>query len=391
MIVATPVRGRAGTLAKWRTMARVAVRMMFHDRLKFLGTLAGVVFAVLLSNQQASVFLGLVDRNVMFVDHAGADLWILPASTETLQPGKLISDASLMQARVADGVAWAEPLLFGGATVALPSGGSEPVQLIGTRAPAFRGGPWNVVAGDGHSIANPGTMVFEDSERTKLGGLNLGSVREVNGRQVQVGGFTWGLAPFGPSYAFAEYDTAREMLHTPRDQESFVLVGLAPGADARKVQRDLQARIPEAKVVTKADFESSIIGYVVLRTGIGVTFGTSTIFGLVVGFVIVALSMFSAVVDNVRELGTLKAIGATTWDLGRVLWIQAIVYALVGSIIGLALVSQMASAARSPQMAMQLPPLLLGGTALLMLLLCIVASSLSLIRVRAVEPAMVFR
>jgi hypothetical protein len=91
---------------------------------------AGVVFAVLLSNQQAAVFLGLVDRNVMLVDHAGADLWILPASTETLQPGRMVSDASLMQARVVDGVARAEPILFGGATVALPSGGSEPVQLI---------------------------------------------------------------------------------------------------------------------------------------------------------------------------------------------------------------------------------------------------------------------
>jgi putative ABC transport system permease protein len=391
VITATPVQGRPGFFAKWRTMARVAVRMMFHDRLKFLGTLAGVIFAVLLSNQQAAVFLGLVDRNVMFVEHAGADLWILPASTETLQPGKMVSDASLMQARVTDGVAWAEPLLFGGATVALPSGGSEPVQLVGTRAPAFRGGPWNVVAGDAQAIARPGTMIFEDSERAKLGGLNLGSVREVNGHQVQAGGFTWGLSPFGPSYAFAEYDTAREVLRTPRDQESFVLVGLAPGVDARAVQKDLQARLPEVKVMTKADFEKSIISYVILRTGIGVTFGTSTIFGLFVGFVIVSLSMFSAVVDNVREFGTLKAIGATTWDLGRVLWIQAILYALIGSLVGLALVSQLASAARSPQMAMQLPPVLLGGTAVMMVVLCIVASTLSLLRVRAVEPAMVFR
>lgn len=391
MIVATPVDTRPGPLAKWRTMARVAVRMMFHDRLKFVGTLAGVVFAVLLSNQQAATFLGLIDRNVMLPEHAGADLWILPASSETLQPGKLVSEAALMQARVTDGVEWAEPLLFGGATVSLPSGGSEPVQLIGTRAPAFRGGPWNVVAGDPAAIAHPGTVIFEDSERAKLGGLNIGSVREVNGRQVQVGAFTWGLTPFGPSYAFAEYDTAREILHTPRDEESYVLIGLRPGADAKKVQRELQARVREAKVVTRAELEASILRYVIFRTGIGVTFGTSTVFGLVVGFVIVALSMFSAVVDNVREFGTLKAIGATTWDLGRVLWIQAILYALVGSLLGLALVSQIASAARSPQLAMVLPSSLLVGTTVLMVVLCIVASTLSLVRVRAVEPAMVFR
>lgn len=391
MIVAEPVSSRPGALAKWRTMARVAIRMMFHDRLKLVGTLAGVVFAVLLSNQQAATFLGLVDRNVMFVDHAGADLWIMPASMETIQPGKMISEAALDEARVADGVAWAEPLLWGNATVSLPSGGSEAVQLVGTRAPALRGGPWNVVAGEASAVARPGTMIFEDSERAKLGGLNVGSVREVNGRQVQVGGFTWGLVPFGPSYAFAEYDTARELLHTARDQESYVLIGLQPGADAQKVKRELQARVPDAKVVTKAELERSIVGFVILRTGIGITFGTSTIFGLLVGFVIVALSMFSAVVDNVREFGTLKAIGATTWDLGKVLWIQAVLYALIGSLVGLAVVSQLASAARSPQLAMQLPPVLLGGTTILMVVLCVVASTLSLVRVRAVEPAMVFR
>ncbi len=388
---AAPITTRPGALARWRTMARVALRMMLHDRLKFLGTLAGVVFAVFLSNQQAATFLGLVDRNVMFVEHAGADLWVLPQSTETLQPGKMISDASVMEARVTPGVAWSEPLLFGGATVSLPSGGSEPVQLIGTRQPAFRGGPWNVVAGDARALERPYTMLFEDSERTKLGSLNIGSVREVNGKSLQVGGFTWGLAPFGPSFAFAEYDVAREILHTQRDQASFVLVGLAPGADAAAVKRDLQARLPEMKVLTKAEFEQSIVRFVVFRTGIGVTFATSTFFGLLVGFVIVALSMFSAVVDNVREFGTLKAIGATMWDLARVLWIQAVLFALTGSLVGLALVSQIANAARSPQLAMQLPPQLLGGTAVLMIVMCIFASSLALLRVRAVEPAMVFR
>ena len=39
-------------------MARVGLRMMFHDKVKFLGTLVGVVFAVVLVNQQAGTGLG---------------------------------------------------------------------------------------------------------------------------------------------------------------------------------------------------------------------------------------------------------------------------------------------------------------------------------------------
>ena len=107
--------------------------------------------------------------------------------------------------------------------------------------------------------------------------------------------------------------------------------------------------------------------------------------------VIVALSMFSAVVDNLREFGTLKAIGATTWDLAKLLLVQSVAYALLGTLIGLALVTRIAEGIRSPKLAVILPPELLVGTTVLMVLLCITASSLALLRIRNIEPAMVFR
>jgi putative ABC transport system permease protein len=379
------------TLKMWRAMATMALRMMVHDRLKMIGILIGVVFAVLLTNQNAGTFLGLLYKNTMYLDNSGADVWIAPPSTEQLQAGKTIPDATMMQARVTPGVAWAEPILFGGATVSLPGGGSEQIQLVGVRGPDLKGGPWNMVSGRPDAILEPDTMIFEDSQRETLGGLNVGSLREVNGHRVVVGGFTWGLLPFGPSFAFADYDLAREILHTDSDRVNYVLVGLEPGRDPDAVARDLQARVPDAKVMTRSRFKRSLVGYVLTRTPIGTTMGTATIFGLVVGFVIVALTMFSAVVDNLREFGTLKAIGATTWDLAKVLFVQSVVYALAGSLIGLTIVTQVAGAIRSPKMGMILPVWLFGVTPLAMVVLCVVASSLSLIRLRKLEPAMVFR
>ena len=53
-------RKRAGFWVRWRTMGRVAIKMVFYDKLKLVGTLLGVVFAVVLSNQQAGTFLGLL-------------------------------------------------------------------------------------------------------------------------------------------------------------------------------------------------------------------------------------------------------------------------------------------------------------------------------------------
>jgi putative ABC transport system permease protein len=389
--VAHPLGGRASLFVRWQAMTQAAWRMMFHDRLKMIGTLFGVVFSVVLSNQQAGTFLGLVSKNTMFIDNCDADLWIVPKDTQALLGGQQLSDAPLLQAKVVPGVAWAEPLLFGTAAVKLPSGSTEAVTLIGTRAPGFHGGPWNLVAGSKDALKQPDTMIFEDSQRDQLGGINLGSVREVNGYKTRVGGFTWGLLPFAPSYAFADFEYAKTITHTDNDRLNYVLIGVQPGQDVRSIQAELQRRIPEAEVVTKSELRTRTVRYVLLRTAIGVTLGSSAAFGLLVGFVIVSLTMFSGVVDNLREFGTLKAIGATTMDLAKLLFVQSITYALMGSIIGLAAVTFMAKGIRSAQLALMLPPELFAGTVVLMMFLCVAASSLALMRLRKLEPAMVFR
>ncbi|MDP3279103.1 MAG: ABC transporter permease [Deltaproteobacteria bacterium] len=381
----------AGRLARWRVMARVGIRMMLHDRLKSIGTLVGVVFATLLVNQQAGTFLGLMQKNVMLVHNTRADLWVIPGTLPTLQPTTPMSIAVLHRAQVTRGVGWAEPLAYGGGSVKVPNGGTEQVTIVGTRLPRAAGGPWNVVQGNVSSLSEPGAMFFEDSEREKLGGINMRSRREVNNRRVHAVGFTWGLIPFGPAYAFTDYETAKDMLGLARDQTHFVLVGVAQGENVVTVRNRLREQIPSAQVLTRAEFERKIVMYILTRTAIGITFGTSALFGLIVGFVIVALTMFSAVIDNLREFGTLKAIGATNSDLAFLLFVQSVLFALMGTLIGLTLVTRMSEGIRSANLALVLPPQLFLGTAVGMVVLCVFASSLALLRVRKVEPGMVFR
>lgn len=389
--LAEPIRTKASWLTRARVMAAVAVRMMLHDRLKSLGTLFGVIFATLLATQQAGTFMGLIDKNTMLVANTRADIWIVPSAMPTLQASAPMPISTLHRASVVDGVEWAEPLAYGGAVLKVPGGGTEAVTVVGARLPRLAGGPWNIVAGDVRALSEPGAFFFENAERGKYGALNLRARRELNGRTVHAAGFTWGLIPFGPAYAFSSYETAADIVGLDRDHCHFVLVGVKPGQDAARVRDELQRRIPDAQVLTSAQFEQKIRSYILTRTSIGVSFGTSTFFGLLVGFVIVALTMFSAVIDNLREFGTLKAIGASNTDLALILLVQSVIYALVGSLVGLAVVTRIAAAMRSPNLAMVLSPTLFSATFAGMLLLCIVASSIALNRVRRVEPGMVFR
>lgn len=381
---------RGGRLRRAQATIVVALRMMLHDKAKLIGTTLGVVFAVVLAAQQLGVLFGLLQKNTMFVDNAGADLWIVPPGTTKTAPGQRLSTALLDQARATPGVAVAAPLLMIGTSVSKPGGGSEATTLVGFDLAAGLGGPWNIVAGDVAALRAPDALFFEDAQREKFGGLNLGSVREVGGHKVRVVGFTWGLQPFGPPFSFADIDTVRDLGAVPADQLSFVLIKLAPGADRAAVAADLAARCPTAKVIATPAFHATIVS-TLLRQQLGITFGTSTAFGLIIGFIIVALSMFSAVLDNLREYGTLKAIGLTSWDLTRMLIVQSIVYALLGSLIGLGLVALMSAGIRGPNLIVIVPRALVLATPLIMSALCMLASVLALRRVRRLEPGMVFR
>jgi len=104
-----------------------------------------------------------------------------------------------------------------------------------------------------------------------------------------------------------------------------------------------------------------------------------------------SVNQHSSVIDNIREFGTLKAIGCRNRDLALMLLMQSTIYGLLGSVIGLRLVTLMADGMRSPKMALVLPWQAFAATPVLMIFLCGLASLLALMRIRKVEPGMVFR
>lgn len=376
----------------WVSMGKIGIAMLFHDKLKLAGTLLGVVFAVLMSNFQTSLFLGLLLRNTMFVDQAGADIWITPPGTVALQGGDgTLPDNLVSAARGIDGVTWSAPLLMGAAAIKLPEGGQKPVMMVGTELPLAKGGPFHVVAGDPQSLVLPDAVFLEDTRRERFGGVNLGDVREVNGHRAEVVGFTTGLVPFGPPYAFASFDTAREMLGRPNHEVNYIMLGLDPAADPERVLRDLKAAFPDQLVMPKKELKARTIFFVLGESGIGQSIGMGVAMSVFCGFAIVALTMFSAVVDHLREFGTLKAIGATNSDLAKLLVVQAVTCAVIGVALGEALVSVQITAIRGAEMPLGIPWWLMLVTLVGMTFICIFASGMALMRVRRVEPAMVFR
>lgn len=377
---------------RWATMFRTAWKMAIHDRQQTIAAILGVAFAYVLIGENLSASGHYVDQSSSYVDATEADLWLVPPGEKAFMiAGSLVPLSALHQAQVTPGVEWAAPVVRGFAGIKTPDGGVEQVIVVGAQGPLLRGGPFSLVKGVNTAILSPNAIIVEDANREKHGGLNIGTMVELGGHRAHVEGLTWGLMTTFGSYAFAEYDFARSILEIDSDRCSVVLVRLDGTVGIERVRAELRERVPDALVLTSEEYRKRSHDFILYDGGlIGIVF-LGVLTGLTVGMAIVTLAMLSAVQQNLREFGVLKAIGATNSDLRRLLLVHAVLCSVVGSFVGAAALCQLAWVARTPRLIMMLPPAMLVALVPTMAFIAVASALLAIRRINRVEPASVFR
>ena len=119
------------------------------------------------------------------------------------------------------------------------------------------------------------------------------------------------------------------------DKFSQIYVKVDDPSRAQEVVNDLQKKLPENPIYTMEEFTSllTISSVTLLRDFIGVVIGVS----LIVGFIVVSMAMYTAVLERTREIGILKSMGASSAYILNLLLRETIVIAIVGSVLGIAL------------------------------------------------------
>src|ERR1700677_2375818 len=133
---------------------RLARRNLFQDRLRFVATIIGIVFSIVLVTVQLGLFLGFEKMVTTMIDHAPADLWIVARGTKCFEDPSLFDKRDRATAMSVGGVVDAAPVIIGFTEWSVPSGGVTPVFLVGADADGLR--PWNVVDGNVADLSKPG-------------------------------------------------------------------------------------------------------------------------------------------------------------------------------------------------------------------------------------------
>jgi putative ABC transport system permease protein len=373
-------------------MFSFAWKTLLCDRGKILTALVGVVFSVILVEVQGGLYVGLMRKARILTDHCGADLWVGHPDVQLVDLPQPIPESLISRVRAIPGVETAEPYLLGNAFATFADGHYENVWVIGSDPASLLGSGWNFVRGEATDLRRPDAVSVDLLDSDKLTSTEIGSVFEVNSCRARIVANTQGILPFTTTpYLFTSIDNARHYLRTPAGRCSYFLVRVQPGATVSEVAAEIDRRIPELAAYSSATLGARSENYWKQRTGIGISFGAATLLGLFVGLLMVAQSLYALALDHLRDYATLKAIGADSRQLLTVVLSQAGLIAVVGAAIGLGGVALIVQSFSTPIAPIEIPPTLLVGAVVLVLLICISAAWLPYFRIRSVDPATVLQ
>lgn len=171
----------------------------------------------------------------------------------------------------------------------------------------------------------------------------------------------------------------------------YFLVKAQPGVDSAELAQRIAETVPDVEAHTREAFASRTRMYWLFEMGVGIGFLAAALLGVLVGGVIVSQTLYAMTVEKLPEFGVLKALGAGMDLIARVVLEQSLVCGAAGLAAGLLLSYALGAAATAAGTAVMIPWPLAVGVAGMTFALSGTASLVSIVRLRRVEPASVFR
>ena len=373
-------------------MVSLARKNLWHDRLRFAITVAGVSFAVTLILVQVGLFMGLLGKSTVTIENASADIWVTSKETPNVDFAHTFPETTVLRVRGVPGVQRADNLILQFMNIMLPSGAEEGCLVYALDDFQAWNLPWNVQGADVRDLKRGRYILMDQSAVRRFGTFSIGDYREIVGARFKIIGTTTGAQSFTTApIVFMDFRNAQERLETLRNKAQYVLVKVEPGVDVAEVADGIRRTLPYNDVYTKADWARRSRSYWVVSTGLGMNMGVTVFLGILVGIVVVGQTLYTSAVEHVKEFGTVKAIGGSNWDIYKILGEQALIAAVVGfglgGVISLLMRPLMAKLYLTVLITPGFAATVFAGT----VLMCLAAAMLSFRRVASIDPALVFR
>jgi putative ABC transport system permease protein len=371
----------------------LATKSLLHDKLRFFITVSGVAFAVTLVFVQVGLFIGLMSNASLTIDHLDADLWVTSRNTPNVDFSHTFPDTHVKRVRSVEGVQRADNLIVWFMQVNLPTGAIEGTEVYALEDFASWNFPPGLAEGNVEDLRRGRYMMLDDSATKRWGKFGVGDYREIFGKRIKIIGRTSEAKSFTTTpLTFMDLRLAQSLnADTLRGNTTYILVKLAPGADAETVRAEIQRRLPYNDVFTKSEWAARSRNYWIESTGLGLNMYITVFLGCLVGIVVVAQTLYTSTMEHIKEFGTVKAIGGGNAAIYAILGKQATIAAVAGFALGAA----QAFAIRPLMAKIDLKLIIPNSLFLIVfagsIVLCLTAAMISFRKVASIDPALVFR
>jgi len=370
---------------------RTAIRFLLFDKPKSIGALAGTIISIFLIGQQAGIFIYLINAMSSLVQNNSEYVWVVDNMTTNINALATLDIRVGYELSSIEGIETVHPIVVTPGAARFENGKSAGITLIGVEAPVFAGGPWRMFNGRKEDMLKDEAIITDYFDKASLGDVLPDQYFEINGKKVFNAAQSKGVRSFGGIYTFTTIERARYLGSFATDKASAFLVKVKNKGDEQRIINSINSTIKSVRAWKSDDFAKATIITVLKTSGIAISFGTLIIFALIVGFVIIGLTLYSAAIDRIKDYGTLKAIGATNGYIRKLIITQALVIGVLGFCVGMALVEGFRNGIAKAGTIFNYPLWLRFCFFGVTLVIAFCGSMFAIRRITSLEPAQVFR
>ena len=378
-------------------MIWLALRMLVGDRGKYFGLILGVAFASHLMSQQVSIFVGIIKRTAsQILDVSDAAIWVMDNKVRFIDEVPGLPETDLQRVRGIEGVEWAVRLYKGQVRARLEDGNFRNVILFGLDDQSLAGAPREMVLGSLGDLRRPDAVIVDKAGYEYMWPgepLRLGRIFHLNDRRAVLVGICKALPPFTTlPVLYTRYTQAAGFVPRERSLMTFILAQAKPGVSATDVCERISNRT-NLLALTREQFFWKTVHYFLASTGIPVNFGITITLGFIIGAAVTGQTFYLFTLENLRQFGTLKAMGVDNWRLIGMILLQAVCVGSLGYGIGIGLTALFfeATSPITHLAGLYLDPVALYGVGAAVLVIIMLTALISIRRVLVLEPAVVFR
>lgn len=386
-------------LVFFESRVRLAWAMLTHDWRRLALSITGVAFAVFLMFIEMGFLNGVYDSQTYLVTMFDADAVMLYRLKDEVYPPKPFPKERLalpLQFTEVQSVApiymneknlWRNP----------ETGLIEPILVLAFDPQRMALMLPNLTELQ-HQLLRPDTALIDEKSRDFYGVIRPGTVSELNGRRILVGG-TFSLGPnfrIDGNLLMSDRNYARFVRGKgggkSTDHVEFGLIKLAPGADVEEFLTRMNAIMPsDVRVVSKSQLAREVRRFWAKNQPVGTVFGLGMVVGFIIGVTICYQILFTDIVNHLAEFATLKAIGYPSSYLVKVVIEEGALLALFGFLPGL--LCSLATFSTLEEMTGILMRLTWSRVAVVFamtLVMCLLSAAIAIRKVLAADPAEVF-